>query len=268
MKNWQTYILMLPLFVGLVVLVTVGNASAQSFSAQGPSLSDAQVETNNCRSVALTLFQRINVLEARVQNIIDCHARGELYDTDAADCAPQVSPPHQFSRNGGDVASLAFEDTDGTLAAAAFVGGEPGADIQCEPDPTNPPPAPSDPDDCTAPWGGTVSNGASITAYEQSSVPSGSSCVDETRTCTNGVLSGSFTQQNCTVDSGGGSGGETCNDWNWDFDGPTNGRPMCNNFNLQDVACQGTPNCTVRNVNYIVNRGDRCVVEGDRCVAY
>lgn len=189
----------LPLFVALVVLGTVSNASAQSFSAQGPSIGDAQVETNNCRSVALTLFQRINVLEARVQNIIDCHARGELYDTDAADCAPEVSPPHQFSRNGGDVASLAFEDTDGNLAAPAYVGGEPGADIQCEPEAASPSPAPSDPADCTAPWGAPVANGDSVTAYEQDSVPSGSSCVNETRTCTDGILSGGFTQQNCTV---------------------------------------------------------------------
>lgn len=53
---------------------------------------------------------------------------------------------------------------------------------------------------CNGPWG-TVAHGASITAYQAASVPHGSNCASQTRTCTNGTLSGSYTHQACTVDS-------------------------------------------------------------------
>ncbi|MFA6383550.1 MAG: hypothetical protein WCX17_03945, partial [Parcubacteria group bacterium] len=54
------------------------------------------------------------------------------------------------------------------------------------------------PSSCNLPWGGTIASGASVTAYQSSSVACGSSCVSQTRTCNNGVLSGSYTNQNCT----------------------------------------------------------------------
>ena len=54
---------------------------------------------------------------------------------------------------------------------------------------------------CTLPWGGTINHGQSVTAY---SISDGFSCgaftcsnMSQTRTCTNGVLSGSFTFQSC-----------------------------------------------------------------------
>lgn len=52
---------------------------------------------------------------------------------------------------------------------------------------------------CTAPWGDTVGHGSSTTAYEDESVPYGSSCVSETRSCTNGTLSGSYAYDSCEV---------------------------------------------------------------------
>jgi hypothetical protein len=52
---------------------------------------------------------------------------------------------------------------------------------------------------CTAPWGATVANGASVTAYQTSSVTSPASCVSQTRTCTNGTLSGTYANQTCVV---------------------------------------------------------------------
>jgi hypothetical protein len=55
------------------------------------------------------------------------------------------------------------------------------------------------PANCALPWGGTLAHGQSVTAYQTQSVPNGQVCTSETRTCTNGVLSGSFTFQNCTV---------------------------------------------------------------------
>ena len=52
---------------------------------------------------------------------------------------------------------------------------------------------------CNAPWGGTVANGASITAYSTSVAPYGSSCQPQTRTCSSGALSGSYAAQSCYV---------------------------------------------------------------------
>lgn len=47
----------------------------------------------------------------------------------------------------------------------------------------------------------SIPNGSSVTAYQSSSVSSGNSCVFETRTCTNGTLSGSYQYSSCTLAS-------------------------------------------------------------------
>lgn len=47
--------------------------------------------------------------------------------------------------------------------------------------------------------GQTVANGASVTAYQSSTVPAGQQCVSQSRTCTNGTLSGTYTNTSCTV---------------------------------------------------------------------
>lgn len=52
---------------------------------------------------------------------------------------------------------------------------------------------------CALPWGGTIAHNASITAYLASSVPCGSTCASETRVCANGVLSGTYADQSCSV---------------------------------------------------------------------
>ena len=50
--------------------------------------------------------------------------------------------------------------------------------------------------------GGTISSGQSVTAYQSSTVACGSACsAPETRTCTNGVLSGSNQYQSCSVNA-------------------------------------------------------------------
>ena len=51
----------------------------------------------------------------------------------------------------------------------------------------------------------TVSHGASVTAYQSSSVSAGQQCASETRTCNNGTLSGSYTFASCVSDGGGAS---------------------------------------------------------------
>lgn len=47
--------------------------------------------------------------------------------------------------------------------------------------------------------GKTVASGSSVTAYQAASVPAGSVCVKQARTCTNGTLSGTYTFDSCTV---------------------------------------------------------------------
>jgi PKD repeat protein len=65
------------------------------------------------------------------------------------------------------------------------------------------PPTPA-PVNCSTPWGATVAQGASVTAYSSSHTPSfGQSveqnfaCATETRTCINGVLSGTYQLASC-----------------------------------------------------------------------
>ncbi len=47
--------------------------------------------------------------------------------------------------------------------------------------------------------GQTVASGASVTAYQASSVPAGSLCVSQPRVCTDGTLSGTYAYASCVV---------------------------------------------------------------------
>ena len=51
---------------------------------------------------------------------------------------------------------------------------------------------------CTLPWGGTLANGRSVTAYKVQ-VSSNCAMQSETRTCSDGTLSGSYTYANCSA---------------------------------------------------------------------
>ncbi len=57
---------------------------------------------------------------------------------------------------------------------------------------------PSAPSACTF-NGSAVAHGAAVTAYQAASVAAGNSCVSQSRTCTNGSLSGSYAYAACTV---------------------------------------------------------------------
>jgi hypothetical protein len=48
---------------------------------------------------------------------------------------------------------------------------------------------------CNLPWGGTVADGGTVTAWQTSSSCGG--CVSQVRTCNNGTLSGTYQFQNC-----------------------------------------------------------------------
>lgn len=49
---------------------------------------------------------------------------------------------------------------------------------------------------CTAPWGAAILDGASITAYRDATASIGA-CTSETRRCTDGILSGSYSNSSC-----------------------------------------------------------------------
>lgn len=55
--------------------------------------------------------------------------------------------------------------------------------------------------------GQTIASGATVTAYQSSSVTTGQSCISEARICNNGTLSGSYANVSCTVAVSGGTGG-------------------------------------------------------------
>ncbi|KKR20858.1 MAG: hypothetical protein UT50_C0015G0011 [Candidatus Moranbacteria bacterium GW2011_GWA2_39_41] len=52
---------------------------------------------------------------------------------------------------------------------------------------------------CVLPWGGTVASGASVSAYQAASVACGLTCTSENRVCNSGILSGSYTNQSCSI---------------------------------------------------------------------
>ena len=87
--------------------------------------------------------------------------------------------------------------------------------------------------------GQTLPSGSSVQAYQNASVPSGSTCNAETRTCTDGVLSGSYTNATCTVDL-----------------------PVACTFNGQTVASGST---VVAYQNSTVPFGQTCVQEIRSC---
>lgn len=57
------------------------------------------------------------------------------------------------------------------------------------------------PNSCTTPWGTTVVDGGSVVAFQNATEACGGSCTMETRVCNNGTLTGSYTNQNCSVAS-------------------------------------------------------------------
>lgn len=57
------------------------------------------------------------------------------------------------------------------------------------------------PNSCATPWGTTVVDGGSVVAFQNATEACGGSCTMETRVCNNGTLTGSYTNQNCSVAS-------------------------------------------------------------------
>ena len=96
-------------------------------------------------------------------------------------------------QNGTRTLSQNFLCSNGAFAAD---GAETGTVVSCnegyESDGTA-----CAPKSCTLPWGGTLAHGASVTAYQTASAVLPSACASETRTCSLGVLSGTYANASC-----------------------------------------------------------------------
>ncbi|MDD2565775.1 MAG: InlB B-repeat-containing protein, partial [Candidatus Gracilibacteria bacterium] len=93
------------------------------------------------------------------------------------------------------------------------------------------------PASCTTPWGATVANGASVTAYSATSATSPTTCasIAQQRTCTNGVLSNTYNNNICTDITNG-----VCNTTTTSI--PTTVAPATN------LCTTGTPTSVTSNV--------------------
>jgi len=77
---------------------------------------------------------------------------------------------------------------------------------------------------CTLPRWGNINSWSSTTAYQASSVACGWTCTSQVRTCSNGILSWSYTYGSCTVNGCGGWG------WGWGWlPTCTSGQLVCTN---------------------------------------
>lgn len=56
-----------------------------------------------------------------------------------------------------------------------------------------------DPVSCVLPWGGTLGHDESVSAWAQAIASPEAPCVEQVRTCSDGNLSGSFTNASCTI---------------------------------------------------------------------
>lgn len=95
---------------------------------------------------------------------------------------------------------------------------------------------------CNLPWGGTLAHGGSVTAYLSNSVACGANCASETRTCTNGTLSGTYTHQNCSA--------AACSSCNLPWGGTLANGASVQAFSTSSVACGNScPASTTRTCN-------------------
>jgi dienelactone hydrolase/peptidoglycan hydrolase-like protein with peptidoglycan-binding domain len=94
--------------------------------------------------------------------------------------------------------------------------------------------------------GGTISSGFSILAYQSPLVATGNSCASETRSCSNGVLSGSYQYHTCTIAN------------------PTSVSSAICNFNGTDISSGGS---TMAYQSASVPSGNTCVSESRTCTS-
>lgn len=174
------------------LVFAVPNTSAQSFSAQGISQESETSTIKQCSEGAVRAQERVLTLQNRVNTILNCNRQGQVYDRNAGICiTPGLAPDHVFENTpSGD--TLAMINPDGSTGIAAVLGGRNGATITCVENPAG----------CVF-AGNTLNHGDTVTAYRNSGVPFGDDCNAatnvETRSCNNGTLTGSFTNDSCAT---------------------------------------------------------------------
>ena len=114
---------------------------------------------------------------------------------------PRTNAPTRISLQKG-IFRLGFlgddKGTEADVIKLTKVGGS------TQPPPPQPPPPPPPPKSCTFNTK-SIASGASVTAYRDISNGIGGKCSSEQRTCTNGVLSGSFELSDCPAGQGCGN---------------------------------------------------------------
>ena len=190
-KKWLVILLL-----ALAIVPAVAEAQTRSGGTFRNDSLPGGINSNQCRDELAILYERFREVQIRITNIVDCNRNHTYYDSGTGGCtAERLSPNHSYiPRTDGD--RLAFYQTDGSLAASVRIGGPDGADAT---DATCGGTPPTDPADCQAPWGATVSDGGRVRAYQAASVPNGQTCNSEWRNCTDGDLDGSYQYPSCVV---------------------------------------------------------------------
>ncbi|MFZ2886855.1 MAG: hypothetical protein WA021_03480 [Minisyncoccia bacterium] len=105
----------------------------------------------------------------------------------------------------GDTLYCAAHSEERTCQNGAFSGASAYQYTSCNPATTN-----TAPSSGVCSWGGSsINHNSSITAYQSASVSAGQQCASQTRTCSNGVLSGTYQYQSC-ASANAPSGGVSC----------------------------------------------------------
>ena len=176
-----------------VAIVTLGICVAV-FQNCGQSLSEADLEDQNSTAGTGTpvtvpdpLLLAVGAASMSTSSTLAINASGGtppyVFSVDSGPGSIIAGP---FVQSGGSAGTINLRVTD--AAGATTVSSV----VVNAPAPAGLP--------CTLPWGGTIAHQASVTAYQTGTVACmGQACVSENRICINGVLSGSYTAQSCSV---------------------------------------------------------------------
>ncbi len=97
---------------------------------------------------------------------------------------------------------------------------------------------------CSLPWGGSIQNGQTVEAYQNSSAP----CYKEVRTCYNGSLGGSFQYASCNPGTNPTGGSDTYGSWQsaGDKEGNVDSLDTCNSNATSPYTCgsESSNSCT------------------------
>lgn len=202
--------------MGLVLsAVWAGQAAAQEGVTQ-QTMQNKVANEGLTKSIEL-LQTQITSATARLMLIKKCHENGKFFGTldngkeDCIDVLPTCTVPWSGATMKIGESITAYASPSVIFGAACQsekrlcdpatgkLSGSYGYE-SCKPDTGL---------DCALPWGGLISStltysgpvtsSTMVTAFASSTVPFGSSCVSETRVCTNGALSGSYTSPTCTI---------------------------------------------------------------------